>query len=102
MSNKFKFILPKTDQYIDLPIELKWDFYGRDDSINVYEADVLKELVGSAEDFEILRFAHAPYSSDTKTDIKYNFHFFSVFKDFYKVLVYVNVLNSYHNFYIRL
>lgn len=78
MSNKFKFILPKTDQYIDLPIELKWDFYGRDDSINVYEADVLKELVGSAEDFEILRFAHAPYSSDTKTDIKYNFYFFSV------------------------
>ena len=78
MNNKFKFILPNTDQYINLPIELKWDFYGRDDSIDVYEADVIKELVGSAEDFEILRFAHAPYSSDTKTDIKYNFYFFSV------------------------
>jgi hypothetical protein len=72
VNNKFKFILPKTDQYIDLPIEIKWDFYGRDDSIDVYEADVLKELVGSAEDFEILIFAHSPYSSDTKTDIKYN------------------------------
>jgi hypothetical protein len=41
VNNKFKFILPNTDQYIDLPIELKWDFYGRDDSIGVYEADVI-------------------------------------------------------------
>ena len=76
--NKYKFILPKNDQFIDLPIELKWDFYGRDDSISVYEDEVINELTGNKEDFEILRFAHAPYSSDTKTDIKYKFHFFSV------------------------
>ena len=78
VSNKFKFILPNTDQYINLPIELKWDFYGRDDSISVYEDEVINELTGNKEDFEILRFAHAPYSSNTKTNIKYKFHFFSV------------------------
>ena len=76
--NRYKFIIPKTDQYIDLPIEMKWDFYGRDDSISVYEDEVINELTGNKEDFEILRFAHAPYSSNTKTDIKYKFYFFSV------------------------
>lgn len=76
--NRFKFILPKNDKFIDLPIEMKWDFYGRDDSISVYEDDVINQLTGNKEDFEILRFAHAPYSSDTKTDVKYMFHFFSV------------------------
>ena len=76
--NRFKFILPKNDKFIDLPIEMKWDFYGRDDSISVYEDDVINQLTGNKEDFEILRFAHAPYSSNTKTDIKYMFHFFSV------------------------
>ena len=76
--NRFKFILPKNDKFIDLPIEMKWDFYGRDDSISVYEDDVISQLTGNKEDFEILRFAHAPYSSNTKTDVKYMFHFFSV------------------------
>ena len=77
MNNKFKFVLPKTDKFIDLPIEIKWDFYGRDDSIDVYVEDVLEELVGVAQDFEVLRFAHAPYSSNTKTEIKYTFNFYS-------------------------
>lgn len=57
---------------------MKWDFYGRDDSIDVYETEVISELVGKEQDFEILRFAHAPYSSNTKTELKYNFYFYSV------------------------
>jgi len=78
VSNKFKFVLPATDKYIDLPIELKWDFYGRDDSIEIYEHEVIEEIIGTAYDFEVFRFSHESYSSDTKTDIKYDFHFFSV------------------------
>ena len=75
--NRYKFILPRADQYIDLPIEIKWDFYGRDDSISVYEDDVINELTGNKEDFEILRFAHAPDDTNLTTDIKYIFNFFS-------------------------
>jgi hypothetical protein len=76
VSNKFKFVLPATDKYIDLPIELKWDFYGRDDSIEIYEHEVIEEIIGTAYDFEVFRFSHEPYNENTKTDIKYDFHFF--------------------------
>ena len=78
-NNSYKFTLPKgNDKYINIPVEIKWDFLGQDDAIDQYQQDVVEDIVGFPGDFEILRFAHAPYSSDTKTDIKYDFHFFSV------------------------
>ena len=55
MSNKFRFVIPNDEQYILLPIELKWDMYGQEDSIELYEEDVIKDIIGVAEDFELLR-----------------------------------------------
>lgn len=77
MSNKFLFTIPTNNKTIDLPIEIKWDFYGRDDSIELYEDEVIKDIIGSPNDFEILRFAHSAYSVNNLTDIKYDFYFFS-------------------------
>jgi hypothetical protein len=78
-NNSYKFTLPKgNDKYINIPIEIKWDFLGQDNAVEEYQQNVVEEVVGFPGDFEILRFAHAPYSSDTKTDIKYDFHFFSI------------------------
>jgi hypothetical protein len=77
VSNKYKFTLPTgTDKYINLPIEIKWDFYGRDDTIDVYEEDVLERIIGIPEDFEVTRFAHDSYEEE-KTDINYVFNFYS-------------------------
>ena len=77
MSNKYKFTLPTgTDKYINLPIEIKWDFYGRDDTIDVYEEQVLEQIIGIGEDFEVTRFSHDSYESE-KTDINYIFNFYS-------------------------
>lgn len=77
-NNKYTFTLPKgTDQYINIPIEIKWDFIGQDDVIEKYEEDVVEEIVGIPGDFEILRFGHDSYDNGTKTDIKYDFHFFA-------------------------
>ena len=76
MSNKFRFVIPNDEQYILLPIELKWDMYGQEDSIELYEEDVIKDIIGVPEDFELLRFSHKPYNNDTKTDVKYDFHFY--------------------------
>lgn len=76
-NNKYTFTLPKgDDKYINIPIEIKWDFIGQDDAIEEYEGQVVEEIIGFPGDFEISRFAHAPYSNGTKTDIKYDFHFF--------------------------
>jgi hypothetical protein len=78
-NNSYKFTLPKgDDKYINIPIEIKWDFLGQDDAIDEYQDNVVEEIVGFPGDFEVTRFAHASYSGDTKTDIKYDFHFFSV------------------------
>jgi hypothetical protein len=56
---------------------MKWDFAGRTDSIEKYEDEVLTDIIGVAEDFEILRFAHAPYGQTSRTEIFYEFNFFS-------------------------
>ena len=77
-NNKYTFTLPKgDDKYINIPIEIKWDFIGQDDAIEEYQQQVVEEVVGFPGDFEILRFAHASYDNDTKTDVKYDFHFFA-------------------------
>ena len=76
-NNKYTFTLPKgDDKYINIPIEIKWDFIGQDDAIEKYQEEVVEEIVGFPGDFEILRFAHDSYNNGTKTDIKYDFHFF--------------------------
>ncbi len=76
-NNKYTFTIPTDNKTIDLPLEIKWDFYGRDDSIDVYETDVIKEVIGSPDDFEILRFAHDSYQNDTKTAVNYDFYFYN-------------------------
>ena len=83
VNNKYRFTLPKgDDKYINLPVEIKWDFLGRTDAVDEYQKDAVERVTGVAEDFEILRLAHAPYGDDdSKTDVKYDFHFFSVLMD---------------------
>ena len=87
MNNNYRFTLPKDDKYINLPIEIKWDFFGRDDSIEVYQEEVVEEIIGSPKDFEILRFSHHKYFSAVTTSIppepvfqtrlQYQFNFYS-------------------------
>lgn len=76
--NKYKILRPTTDQHIDIPIEIKWDFAGRDESIDEYQEKMVKEVIGSANDFEIDRFAHNEYDEIgiEKTSINYEFNFY--------------------------
>lgn len=76
MNNSYRFILPTNDQSIDIPIEIKWDFYGRTDSIELYEDEVIEELVGLPKDYEIARFSHEQYGTDEQTLLNYQFYFF--------------------------
>jgi hypothetical protein len=87
VNNSYKFLVPGSDQSISIPIEMKWDFLGRDDSIEVYQEDVIKIVTGVPEDFEILRFAHKEYDftytigqtnvTDEQTELNYEFYFYS-------------------------
>lgn len=79
MNNSFKIVKPTNDKYINIPVEINFDFFGRDDSIEIYENDVVLDLIGIPNDFEICKFSHKPYpTGDTEqTRIQYTFHFFS-------------------------
>lgn len=74
--NKYRFPIPENDGYINIPIEIKWDFFGKDDSIEIYEESVIEDIIGTPRDFEILRFSHQPHTDNTRTDINYEFNFF--------------------------
>jgi hypothetical protein len=79
VNNKFKFTLPKgDDKYINLPVEIKWDFLGRTDAVDEYQKTAVERVTGAADDFEVLRFAHASHPNSSRTDVNYDFHFFSV------------------------
>jgi hypothetical protein len=81
VSNKFYFTLGTTGKTINIPLEMKWDFDGKEDSIEIYEGDVIEEIIGEPKDFEVLRFAHSEYISKNppgiKTEIDYEFYLFT-------------------------
>jgi len=68
---------------LNIPVELSWDYQGLDQSIELYEQEVITEVIGVGRDFEVTRFANEPYSSATQsltagtTDVNYEFYFYS-------------------------
>lgn len=64
------------DKSINIPIQLTWDYFGIDDSLDEFEEKAIQEVIGSGTDFEVSRFSHEP-SSDQSTAINYEFYFYS-------------------------
>jgi hypothetical protein len=73
--NKVKILRSDLDSYLNLPVEMTWDFSGRDQAIEEYENTVLKEILGQIKDFEVIRFSHKPFANED-TDINYEFNFY--------------------------
>ena len=83
------------DRELVIPVQLTWDYLGLDQSIDEYEANIIKEVTGTYGDFEVTRFAHAPqnavsvnlgedalpisprYNPTDDTYIQYQFYFHS-------------------------
>lgn len=75
-----KFIIKQTtptDKQINIPVELSWDLEGLDDAIDQYEASAIKQVLGDGYDFEVNRFPHSKHDDTDRTDINYQFNFFS-------------------------
>ena len=47
-ASRTKIVKNDTDKYLNIPINMQWDFMGRDDSISEYEAKATKEVTGIA------------------------------------------------------
>ena len=76
-----KFFIRKdgfTAKQVNIPIQLEWDYLGLDQSVDLYEKEVITEVIGVGRDFEVSRFAHLPATATTNnTEINYEFYFYS-------------------------
>jgi len=62
--NKFQILREGgISKQINIPIQMTWDYLGLDDSIDEYETQIVKEVIGDGRDFEVTRFSHAPHNS---------------------------------------
>ena len=78
VSNKYKFTIPiSTDKYINIPVEIKWDFYGQEDSIEQFQENLIDDIIGNPKDYETTRFSHNTYGENSLTKLQYNFFFYN-------------------------
>lgn len=93
--NKVKIQLPTNDKFVNIPIQMDWDFTGRDNAIEAYEDEVAKEIVGVANDFEVARFAHDKHPNNDNTFVDYQFYFYSGVQSSVTASTISNWINSY-------
>ena len=79
--SKYKILRSNLDKQIDIPIEIKWDFYGQDDSLDAFQEDVVEKAIGIPKDFELARFQNKQYFNSFETLVKYNFSFYTGLTD---------------------
>ena len=75
--NKIKIIRSLINKQLDIPIEIKWDFYGQEDSIDKWQEQTIEEIIGKPKDFELARFQNKIYPNGYETQVIYNFNFYS-------------------------
>ena len=74
-ANRIKIVKTGIDEYVNIPINMQWDFTGRDEAISEYETSVIEEVIGQGTDFEISRFPQDIFSDFTSA-INYEFYFY--------------------------
>lgn len=74
-ANRIKIVKNDINKFVNIPVNMQWDFMGRDDSISEYETKAIKEVTGIAADFEVARFSNNIFQN-FNTDINYEFNFY--------------------------
>ena len=73
--NRIKIVKDDTNKYLNIPINMQWDFLNRDASIDELEVKAIKEVTGIAADFEVARFSHNIFANfDTAINYEFNFY----------------------------
>jgi len=76
-NNYYRFRLNPNDLELNIPIEITFDMEGREQAVEQFEKNAVQQIINGVEDFEIARFAHAPWDNNpNKTEISYIFNFF--------------------------
>jgi hypothetical protein len=79
--NKIELRIPRTNQGLSIPIMLNWDLLDTENEIVEVENEIQAQIAGLGIDFETDRFSHSgftdPVTSQIRTDVNYEFYFFS-------------------------
>jgi hypothetical protein len=86
--NKYRFRLGQQQtKAIEVPISIAWDLNGVNDSIDLFESDVIRQVINPIDDFETTRYSHRPFrsgaihSNQQETSTNYEFYFYSATTD---------------------
>lgn len=63
------------EQELVIPIQMNFDFLDRNNAIEEFEKQAIKNSINQVKDFEVARFEHHKDILTEKTDINYNFFF---------------------------
>lgn len=72
--NKFRFTIGDLDKQVNVPVKLDFDFAGQGDLIDIFENDIIEQVINPITNFETIKFSHS--TIDTDSSINYKFHFF--------------------------
>lgn len=45
-ATRIKIVKQDIDKYVNIPVNMQWDFMGRDDSIEEYQVEAINEVIG--------------------------------------------------------
>lgn len=79
--NNYRFRLEQQDKGIEIPITVSWDVNGINESIDLYEDEVIRQVINPIDNFETTRYSHNPWNESitnkTQTSTNYEFYFYS-------------------------
>lgn len=59
--NNFRYAKSSDGKYFNIPIEITFDNLGRDDQINTFEEEVIKNIINEIKDYDVTKFSHKEY-----------------------------------------
>lgn len=103
MSN-YRFSISSNSKYINIPVDMNFDFEGRDNAIQKYETEIKNKLINPIVDLDTTKFSHSAYTQlintvitttlpsglqvtlpvtvpNLETSINYEFYFFDFLTD---------------------
>lgn len=80
--NNYRFRLSAdTSIGVQIPVDSEWDMGGTNDTIEIFENEILKKIINPIDDFETIRYSHETWNDSidnvNKTSINYEFYFYS-------------------------
>jgi hypothetical protein len=83
--NNIRLRLNNQDRSLEVPIIQNWDINGINESIELFERDIIKKTINPIDDFETVRYGHEPWSDSitniTQTSTNYEFYFYNAVTD---------------------